>query len=172
MEAAKAASILALCAATLCAEAAPIIISTMPGPGDVTRNEQTYTHDSWQDLAVGFVVPFAGTITHITAYLDVTVDVLLPSAGAYWLHTRFRKDDVSATWTENGSIVTDLIARRTGRCVGASSSCNVSADRTFFPASAGPAPGFSITLDAPEPGSLALVAAALAGIAPTARRRT
>lgn len=246
----KTASILALCMAAICSEAAPVLISTLPGPGDRTKNEITGVNNQWNDLAVGFVVPTAGSISHITAaltanagfggfvfglatnalignpstptyfdpppgslwetrvcstivpigftqsacamdarrfpgatrlalgppdYFDVISNILLPSAGTYWLYTRFQTDDVFATWTENLSINTALVARRTGICTGAPGTCNNPADRTFFSAF-GPPPGFSVVFDAgpnavPEPGGLALVAVALGALLWVSRQR-
>lgn len=229
------------------AHATPVVINTMPDPGDITTVEQTFTSFQWFGLAAGFTVPTFGTVTGITAaltaraslgrfyvglasndmignpstpsyfdpppgslwettvcstqlsfgdtlsgcdaepsavelganeYLDLTgLGISLPSAGTYWLYTRFVRDDVFASWTKNVSAQSDLIARESGVCAGASvGSCDRLADRTFFQVGApDAAPGLRIEyepgLRIPEPATFTLVVASLLGLAAARRRR-
>lgn len=106
--------------------------------------------------------------------LDMTLSVYLPSAGTYWLYTRFSTDDTFAHWIENTSDLSNLTARRTGTCTGLSTSCNRPQDLTFFQSSTQSAmPGIRVNFDplaVPEPETMALLAAGMTAL--VLRRRT
>lgn len=227
--------------------AMPVVIDTMPGPGDATSTELTFASGSWFGLAAGFTVPTFGVVTGITTALtarassgrfhvglasndmignpstpsyfspppgslwETTVcstvvrfgetrsacddepsahelgsnenldlsglHITLPSAGTYWLYTRFLRDDTFATWTKNDSVQTELLARASGVCTGLNPGCNNVAHRTFFQVGAPEsAPGLRVVyqpgLRIPEPATFALVAVSLVGLAATRRRRS
>ena len=78
------ASILATALLAVCtgnAHASIVPIDTIPEPSDAVVVERTFTSFEWHDLAVGFLAPSAGYITHITT----TLTALVGSVGPFYV---------------------------------------------------------------------------------------
>lgn len=98
------------------------------------------------------------------------MNVYLPSAGTYWLYVWMPADDTVLTWAASELATTTLLAYRDGI---SDNSANRPQDRTYIQAQGTfRAPGMRIEFNAvPEPGSVALVAAAMGGLMLTRHRR-
>lgn len=115
---------------------------------------------SWQSAKIPLVEMASGD------WVDLPVNVPVPSAGDYWLYTRFVLDEAYAHWELNSDLQTTLVARRSGFGV------NWAPETTYQRVSSKQAaPAFSVRfVPIPEPTLPALLVMAF-GAAVTARRR-
>ena len=101
--------------------------------------------------------------------LSFAANIFLPSAGTYWVYTRFLADDVFASWMTNLTTTTSLVAMRTGidPFDPAHSTFHLAGGPTF-------APGLRIDFEpgqVPEPHAMSMLLAGLAGLALHRRRK-